>query len=190
MRLMMRVPPRGDPRRPLHLAIRSTRLLGIVLLLVGTCGVSSFLLVVTRGGRGGPGIAETWIFLGGALFYFLPGALFLLFSIFLGRRQHWAVVCALVLSCLMGVVLLIGLVGFFFAIIQRGENQDVGMAIPLAIVGLFALATGQLIYHLSKSFEAIKHPPFGEEIRGFEPLPVRPVEGAPAPVNPRPPASS
>ena len=87
----------------------------------------------------------------------------------------------------MGAVFLIGLVGFFFAVIQRSENQDAWMAIPLAIIALFGLAVGQLIYHLCKSFEAIKYPPFGQDFRGFEPLPVRPIEGPPA--GPSPPAS-
>ena len=182
----MALPPRGDPRRPLHLAIRSTRLLGIVLLLFGTCGMASFM--TTRLGRGTPAI-PTWIFVAGAMFYFIPGALFIVFAIFLARRQYWAVVGALVLSFLLGVIFLLALGGFAFAVISRTQRADAGMAIPVIIFCLFSLAIGQLIYHLSKSFEAIKHPHFGQEIRGFEPLPVRAVD-APPPVDPSPPARS
>jgi hypothetical protein len=184
----MALPPKGDPRRPLHLAILSTRLLGIVLLLFGTCGVSSFLMTLTRSSRGGPGVGEMWILVGASLFYFVPGALFLVFSIFLGRRQHWAVVCGLVLSSLMGLFVLFALVGFVLAVLRRaGEEPAVWMAVPLTVIALFGLAFGQLIYHLSKSFEAIKHPPFGQEVRGFEPLPVRPL--VPPPTEPPSPAN-
>ena len=46
---------------------------------------------------------------------------------------------------------------------------------------LILLALGQLVYHLARSFEGIKHPPYGQEFRGFEPLPVAQVMGPAAP---------
>ena len=185
----MALPPKGDPRRPLHLAIRSTRLLGVVLLLFGTCALMPFMMYM---GRSGPGAAAsampTWTMVMVALVYFIPGASFMTLSIFLGRRQHWAIVCALVLACLLAFFFLFAFAGFAVAVFSRGEAPEVWMVVPVAIVSLFGLAVAQLIYHLSKSFEAIRHPPFGEEFRGFDPLPVRPAVPTPL-VDPTPPAS-
>ena len=181
----MALPPKGDPRRPLRLAIRSTRLLGGVLLLFGTCALAPFMYMLRSGSGVAASMPPAWTMMMMVLFYFIPGALFMVLSIFLGRRQHWAVVCSLVLSSLLGIVFLLAFTGFAVSVLS---NPQLRMAVPAAIIFLFALAVGQLIYHLSKSFEAIKLPPFGQEIRGFEPLPVRPVMGAP-PVDPPPPAS-
>ena len=47
------------------------------------------------------------------------------------------------------------------------------MFIPLGVVLLMLAAFGQLIYHLAKSFAAIRHTPPQE--RGFEPIMVPPT---------------
>ena len=39
----MALPPRGDPRRPLHLAVRSMWVLGVMLVLLGLCGSGASL---------------------------------------------------------------------------------------------------------------------------------------------------
>ena len=36
------LPPKGDPRRPLHLAVRSTRLLGVASVLCGLVVILAF----------------------------------------------------------------------------------------------------------------------------------------------------
>ena len=50
------------------------------------------------------------------------------------------------------------------------------MPVTVAVLALLVAALAQLIFHLAKSFEAIRHPPYGREVRGFEPLPVMPAQ--------------
>ena len=76
----MALPPKGDPRRPLHLAIRSTRNFGVFFVLVGSFAATR--IVLTRAGQKGvifvpsPAVLLAW------LLYLVPGTLFLLFSVF------------------------------------------------------------------------------------------------------------
>jgi hypothetical protein len=164
----MAVPPKGDPRRPLHLAIRSTRVLAVIFLLLGTCSFSPFFL---RGPM--PGSAGLFISMSVLVFYIGPGVAYLVFSIYLKRRQFWAVVAALVLASIQLFLSLLGGV-FFVVAMAAGQSRTPSVptavaVIPTAIIGLVVLALAQLVYHLALSFEAIKYAP-AEELRGFEPL--------------------
>ena len=156
----MALPPRGDPRRPLHLAVRSMRILGILYLGLSTCVGSAFL-------RFGRGMGISFALIGAILFYVTPGVCYVIFSIFLQRRQFWAVVASLVLAGVNVILILISLV-FMTVAIAQSRGTVVEFAIPLGAVMLILAALAQLIYHLSLSFEAIKYTPPGE--RGFEPL--------------------
>ena len=156
----MPIPPRGDPRRPLQLAIRSMRLLGGILLLFSTCATAPFFL---RGGRPG---GVPWVALIGMLFYLAPGICFIVFAVFLARRQFWAVVASLCLasaSCL----LMLGALAFFVTFALRDDFQPI-LLVPLGVIALIVVALGQLIYHLARSFEAIRI--VEPQERGFEPI--------------------
>jgi hypothetical protein len=167
----MALPPKGDPRRPLHLAIRSTRILGGIGTLIGSC-VFIPVMMRLRGGRGVFAPRDLMIF--GALFYMVPGVLLIVFSVFMGRRRLWAVVGALVMSSLAGVFLLFVGAGLVMSLVATRQTSPVAFILG-GVWAIFALAVGQLIYHLAHSFEGIKHPPFGKEFRGFEVLPAAPV---------------
>jgi len=163
----MPLPRKGDPRRPLHLAVRSTRLLAIIFLFFGSLAVAPML---TRGGlaRGPDLLVSLSIF----LVYIAPGVAYLIFSIFLKRRQLWAVWADLILASIHLLITLIGAVTLIIVSLNT-MNRIIALA-PAAILGLIILALAQLIYHLALSFEAIKHVP-PEESRGFEPLMVEPI---------------
>ena len=155
----MALPKRGDPRRPLFLAIRSTRLLGIVLILFGLLALIPMMLV--RRTRLIP-----LIFLGVGLIYITPGILYLLCAIFMKQRKSWAIILALVVASLQ-------LLFTLFSAAMIGFQSRINI-IPLVIVLILFAALGQLIYHLSRSFEAIKYAP-PEEQRGFEPMILQPI---------------
>jgi hypothetical protein len=169
----MAIPPRGDVRRPLHLAIRSCRLLGILLIVLSLCG-SIGMMVGRRGGATGASVA--WVQFGALLVYLVPGLVYLVCAIYLKQRKFWAVVVALVMASLhllMGMAVMVAL----SVVVVMDKNMDVPARIS-AVVGLIViLAFGQLVYHLARSFEAIKHAPI-EEQRGFEPLSVQPLPPA------------
>jgi hypothetical protein len=177
----MALPPKRDPRRPLHLAIRSTRILGGIGVLIGSC-VLMPLMMRLPGGRGV--FAPARMMFLGSVFYMVPGVLLFFFSVFMARRRFWAVVGALVVSSVAALFVVFAGVGIAIALMASGVRSPTPGVVLLAVWAVFALAFGQLIYHLAKSFEGIKHPPFGEELRGFEVLPAAPLMPGPAIIGP------
>lgn len=165
----MALPPKGDPRRPLHLAVRSLRVLGVILVLFSLCTLGPTTLPMLRSGRGGPGNFPVFLVLA-VLVYLVPGVLYLVFSIFLARRERWAVIGGLVLASVHGALSLLALVSM--ALVAATGQVPGPAVIPLVVMALVVVALAQLIYHLARSFEAIRYPPFGVEERGFEPLNV------------------
>ena len=188
----MALPPKGDPRRPLHLAIRSTRNFGVFFVLVGSFAATR--IVLTRAGQKGvifvpsPAVLLAW------LLYLVPGTLFLLFSVFVRRRRPWAVVGALLITSLSALFVMAAGVAILVAMIAEGEARPVRVVVVLAAWTATEFTIGQLIYRLALSLKAIKHMPFGgaENSRGFEPLPaaqvrsgiIGPQSFAPAPPQP------
>lgn len=183
----MPLPRRGDPRRPLRLAIRSTRLLGGLFVLLGFCGM---VPVMFAPGGGGDVMFMALVGVGAAV-YFVPGLLYIVFSIYLGHRKVWAVVATIVLASVQLLVVLLGIAVFAVTFLLPHSDLPAMALLPMGIAALLAGALGQLIYHLSKSFESIRYEPVAAWDRGFEPLAVRPPT-APASAGPgsdRPPAT-
>jgi uncharacterized membrane protein YqjE len=176
----MALPPKGDPRRPLHLAIRSTRLLGGLFVLFGICGMAPALYIM----RGGPGPAAGLLLASGTLMYLVPGLLHIVFSIYLGHRKFWAVVGALVLASIQLLFVVFGAIGVVAMTISAAGPGQPFTTIMLLLIVFVAAALAQLIYHLSKSFESIKYPPYGIEVRGFEAIPMAHAAGMPPPAAP------
>ena len=163
----MPLPPKGDPRRPLHLAIRSTRLLAIIFLFLGGCVCTAFL-------RGRRSTVISLPALAALLFYFGPGVAYLIFSIYLKRRQFWAVLSSLILASIQLLFTLAVAVSLLIVSMIKSANSVNFVIAPLIVLGIVILALAQLVYHLALSFEAIKHVPV-EEQRGFEPLMFQPI---------------
>ena len=176
----MPLPPKGDPRRPLQLAVRSTRLLGGLLVLLGFCG--SIPVMFVPGVRGGDPLFTAIILIGAAA-YFVPGMLYIVFSIYLGHRKPWAVVATIVLASIQLLFVLLGIAVLAVTFALPHSDLPPTALVPVGIAALLAAALAQLIYHLSKSFESIRYEPVGASDRGFEPLAVRPAT-APEPVRP------
>jgi hypothetical protein len=165
----MALPPKGDPRRPMYLAIRSMRLLGIIIVLFS---LLMFIPVIALRGSGGAAVGFSILFIVMAMVYLIPGLLFILCSIFLKRRQAWAIIVGIILS---SIVLLMSVFGFFAGLLQLGAgNSSPLMLIQFTISLIFVAAFTQLIFHLSKSFESLRV--LNTEVqRGFELLPVVPI---------------
>jgi hypothetical protein len=165
----------------MHLAIRSMWVLGSLLLLLGLCGTGGSLMVMTRGG--GAPLSFVIGQIVAAMFYWVPGVAYGVFAIYLKQRRFWAVIGGIIVASLQGLFLLMGfivLVVFYFA-----PHSDLPrpFSIVLGVMALFLAALAQLVYHLARSFQALKEPPYGREERGFEPIGVRSVVVEPAPGN-------
>jgi hypothetical protein len=188
----MPLPPKGDPRRPMHLAIRSMRLLGIVLLCFGGCVGLAFGVAVGSAaggfGGGGGGAGAAWgvwfvLVLAGGMFI-LPGVLYLVAAGALKRRRQWAIVLGLVLSGLKCMLWLIGTVSAAVGLASSmiaGNGPSLGRVGVQLLIGLgFTAAFGQLIWHLSQSFAGLRLADDAEP-RGFEPILPYASPAAPAP---------
>ena len=174
----MPLPPTGDPRRPLHLAIRSMRLLGGLFVLLGLCAVMPALLV-----RGGMATSVFTAFAG--LVYGVPGALYIVCCVYLARHKAWAVTLGIVLASLQILVAVVGASAAFVAMFRPGAGMGGTPSVVPVVFMLFVLAAlAQLIYHLARSYAALHLPPVGADVRGFEPLGVGPYAGPYVPVQP------
>jgi len=170
----MALPPRGDPRRRLQLAVRSMRVLGGLLVALSLCGVFGTVMMTTTGRR--TTAAATVGQAVGALFYLIPGLADIVLAIFLKQRQFWALVAAIALTSIQLLFALAGaimLVGVYLA--NNGTFPRPFLIAP-AVMGIAVLALVQLLYLLCRSFPALQMPPFGShDERGFEPVDVRPI---------------
>jgi hypothetical protein len=159
------LPPKDDPRRPLHLAIRSVRLLGIGIILIGALTMIPYML---RGRVLAPSLIMLEAMISRFVCFVVPGTLLILAGICLKKRQLWALVTTLLVTgvlcivCLFAATVMIAIMS-----VSPGEWRVV---FPLAIFAVLGLALVQLVYYLARSFEGIRYPPFEMEERGFEPI--------------------
>lgn len=169
----MPLPPRDDPQRPLALAIRSTRLLGIVMILLSFIPLLS-IGFAARSFSGLPAWIEIIAISMILLLILGPGVMYLLCSIFMKRRRKWAIIVAIILSSIQ-----LAWIGFsgatLIASIVESPGQNSGIFVAMGLIVIFMLAFIQLLVHLSKSFSSLRHIPIGGE-RGFSPIMVQPVE--------------
>jgi hypothetical protein len=165
----MPLPPKGDPQRPLELAIRSVRLLAVLLLLLSTCVGIVVVPAMSRAAHAATGrtsMVTQVIAVAALLVYFGPGVVYLVLTVYLRQRAVWAVTTGIVIASVQLLILLLGVV----AMLVRGPTNMVGICIG----GLFIVALAQLIQQLSQSYAAVRAWR-GDTVRGFEPLPIVPV---------------
>ena len=163
----MPLPPKGDPQRPIELAIRSTRTLGYVSALFG-------LVMMVVFGYFNRYLRFRPYFIGmGLLVWFVPGVLFLTASHFLRRRSRSAVVGAMAATA--------GQMVFAAAMFVGSLTVQPVSPVPVVLTALWVAALVQLMAHLRGSFESVRVD--AEHVRGFEavgaatPRQVLPLEG-------------
>ena len=148
----MTLPPHGDPRRPLYLAIRSTRLLGVMFLLLGLVTLIPALQNYWRLGD-----IPRAVFIS-SMTHVVPGMLYLVSAVLLGRRRRSAVISALGLVAVHCVMIAGSLAAYSGLLVA--QTQDPKFLIFALVVSLLAMAgLGQLFFQLTKSFAVIQLPP-------------------------------
>ena len=162
----MPVPPKGDPQRPIELAIRSTLLLGVASTAFG-------LVMVLVYGYFNRFLQFRKYFIGmGMLVWFVPGVLFLTAWWFMRRRSRAGVLTAMATA---GVQALFAAVAFVGSLTVQPVSP-----VPVVLSAVWAVALGQLLVHLWKSLESVRLD--AEHVRGFDaigetqPRRVLPVE--------------
>jgi hypothetical protein len=168
----MPIPPKGDPRRPLYLAIRSIRSLACFFFFIGAFASIAIAAM-------GPGRFRFVRIFHQPLFFFtvLPAAFYVLLAIYLHRRHFWAVLTSLILAALQLLLIILLMANL---IIDAPMSIDAtALVIPILFLGFCIVALIQLVYHLAGSFESIKYIPVDEQ-HGFDPiLPALPAKDPP-----------
>ena len=167
----MAVPPKGDPRRPLVLAARSMRGLGILLLILAAVPGLVVLLMSAKKSPDAEAITavSTPAGLGGALL--VAGAN-------LRKGRAWAAVVGMVLASLaLAASVLFVAVGIINAAFLEPDLGPAVWILP-AVALLFVLAFGQLVVQLARSFAAIRlrRQEGPEEGHGFRPILMESME--------------
>ena len=155
----MTLPPPGDPRRPLYLAIRSTRLLGVLFVLLGLVTPIPTL-------RANPGRFDLpWPVIASSLIHLVPGVLYLICAVLLGRRRRAAVVAALGLAA-VHCVMVAGSLAAFSGLLFAAAPGTLFLITAVSVMLLSMAALGQLFFHLMKSFGAVGLPPIKDDADG------------------------
>jgi hypothetical protein len=166
---LMPIPPKGDPQRPIELAIGSTRLLGIVSTLFGLVMVLVFGYF-NRYQRFRPHFIAL-----GLVVWFVPGVLYLAASHLMRGRRRGGVVTAMATAAGQGV--------FAAALFVGTLTVQPVSPVPVVLTALWVAALVQLLGHLRRSFESVRLDT--QHVRGFEalgapaPKPVLPLDGPP-----------
>ena len=169
----------GDPWEMMELAVSSLRLLGGILLLFSALAT---MIVFLRDRLTFGGLAwEAWA---RGLMYVPPGLIFLVLAHFLARRRRWAAVAAIALTTIAFVAVLLSWASLAMLMLHE---QSWMMLTVVAFGFAVVFAVGRLLFHLTKTFDAMRQLQPRERERSFEPiLPPAP----PLPVSPLPPSPS
>jgi hypothetical protein len=142
---------RVDPSRALQLAIRSTRLLGVLFILVGV------LTPVPTLRRGATLMSLPWPVVVASLTHLVPGVLYWVSAELLRRRRRSAVFAALGMA-LFHFIIVAGNLAAYVTLLA-GEEVDRRFLFTALVVGFLAVAAlAQLMYHLIKSLSAVSVP--------------------------------
>lgn len=171
----MALPPKGDPTRPAHLAARSTRLLGILLSLLGVLAVlatAGEIRYILRGSSRMRWYAIVPVAISFGMLGFGIGLLVIVRPV--RRMRVWAVITGMVMtSCLLAVSLLYLVLTVWMLSWYAPGDIPPRALIPVA-TELFALvAFGQMLMQLIQAFKHRKNDP--NFMRGFAPLMVQPI---------------
>ena len=164
----MSIVRRVDPSRALQMAVRSTRLLGVLFILVG---VITPLPTVRQGTSL---MSLPWPIVLASLTHLVPGVLYWVSAELLRRRRRSAVWAALGMA-LFHFIIVAGNLAAYVALLA-GEEVNHRFLFTALVVGFLAVAAlAQLMYHLIKSLSAVSAPPEVDEFddgMSADPTPV------------------
>lgn len=149
----MPIPPKGDPDRPLGLAVNAARTMGGISIAVG---LMAGCFIFADLGEAPPGFRATIWILGFIMagLCLVPGVLYFVFASRLRAYKGWAAVVLLVMASLQTLLLALNLARGLLQLAASKESSA-GDVVLIFIV-IFFLVGVLLIVYLSKSFTAIR----------------------------------
>ena len=147
----MQLPPLDDALRPVYLAVRSLRLLGVLFILIGV--VTPALAIK----RGDSPTALPLAVIVTALSHAVPGVLYMLSAALLLRGRRTAVFAAMGLA-MAHFILVAGNLAAFVRLLVLGGVSVTFLFMALTIGFLTVAALAQLMYHLVKSLRVLRAP--------------------------------
>src|SRR4051794_14187276 len=147
----MQIPPADDPLRPVCLAARSLRLLGVLFVLIGL--VTPF----TALRQGYPVTALPPAVIITALTHFVPGVLYHLCAALLLRGRRAGVFAAMGLAMAHFILVAGNLAAYTQMLILGGTSVEF-LFVALTVGFLTVAALAQLMYHLVKSLRVLRPP--------------------------------
>jgi hypothetical protein len=174
----MAFPPKGDVTRPVFLAARSMRLLGILCLILSTCLLAGSVFAIggaasapTR--TGGPPSAAAFlgvfavVMVALTALYVAIGVTFIVCSVKIKQGKRWAVTTGIVLASIAAAFSGLGLALGLFQVITSGAGPRPDEMISLVFNLIFFAAFAQLVVHLKQSYEGIDRMGYQQQ-RGFD----------------------
>lgn len=147
----MQPPPEHDPLRPVYLAVRSLRLLGVLFILLG------LVTPVPAIKNGHAPSALPLAVVVTALSHAVPGVLYFLSAVLLLRGRRSAVFAAMGLA-MAHFILVAGNLAAFVQLLILGGTSLSFLFIALTVGFLTVAALAQLMYHLVKSLKVLRAP--------------------------------
>ena len=147
----MRLPPEGDAVRPVYLAARSLRLLGVLFVLIG---LVTPVPAIKQGYA--PGDLPLAVFVA-ALSHAVPGVLYHLSAALLLRGRRIAVFTAMALA-MAHFILVAGNLAAYVQMLVLGGTSLPFLFVALTVGFLTVAALAQLMYHLVKSLRVLRPP--------------------------------
>jgi hypothetical protein len=141
----MTLPPKDDPLRPVYLAVRSLRLLGVLFILLGA-------VTALQGLR--PGASPLKMSFVGVT-HAVPGVLYLLCALLLLRGRRASVFAAMGLAMAHFILVAGNLAAYVQMLVQGGTSPRV-LFVALTVGFLTVAALAQLMYHLVKSLSVLR----------------------------------
>src|SRR5436305_12052178 len=104
----MAIPPKGNPARPLALAVNAARVLGVVCIALGA--LSILPLVLLSGGQGSSRLLIL-VVAGVAMVFVVPGILYVVLAAYLKNRKTWAAITLLAIGGMHAILMALSLAG-------------------------------------------------------------------------------
>lgn len=161
------IPTKGDPARPVALAVNAARTLGVLLIVVAVLVLAASGLIRSVGDS-----PLVLIVLAGVVgVYGVPGALFIVFAGQLKQRKSWAAIVLIVMGGLVALLSAVAVASGAVRMAAADPGDAAGALGPVVFAAAILASAVLLIVHAARSLASIRV--FGQSPNapiGFQPI--------------------